>query len=256
MSWLPGWNSIEGSAKWGDIFFWAGFSLLVLLAACIVMSKVYGWRKDALITVRNQLIAIAGELQPLQAPQAQPQPGDQIEQQEQRERAAAQERRDAEAPGARVPDEPAERGAAEPPRQPDRIARLQERPPRALTEAQKKSVIGALSPLRGQKFSVVCIANDAEGKSLAGEIVSVLRAAGWDFPEGAVAEAAYSKEPIGLSVMVNAGQALAPSMLRPTSMLVKAFADIGLMQRDGALADPNIPRDRIEIRVGRNRNPP
>jgi hypothetical protein len=251
MSWLPGWNSIEGSAKWGDIFFWAGFSLLVLLAACILMSKVYGWRRDALITVRNQLIAIAGELQPLQAPQAQPQPRDQTGPQEQRE--GAIERRDAEAPGARVPGEPAERGVAEPPRQPDRVARLQERPPRALTEAQKRSVIGALSPLRGQKFSVVCIANDAEGKNLAGEIVTVLRAAGWDFPEGAVAEAAYSKEPIGLSVMVNAGQALAPSMLRPTSMLVKAFADVGLMQRDGALADPNIARDRIEIRVGRNR---
>src|ERR1019366_5108020 len=25
MSWWPGWNSIEGAAKWGDIFFWAGF---------------------------------------------------------------------------------------------------------------------------------------------------------------------------------------------------------------------------------------
>jgi hypothetical protein len=27
------------------------------------------------------------------------------------------------------------------------------------------------------------------------------------------------------------------------------------MQRDGALADPNIPRDQIEVRVGRNRGP-
>jgi hypothetical protein len=250
MSWLPGWNSIEGSARWGDIFFWAGFTFLVLLAGCVVMSKVYGWRKDALITVRNQLIAIAGELQPLQTPQAPQQPPHQAEPQEEREHAAAQEHSDGEAAGTRVPDEPAER---EPPRQPDRVARLQDRPPRVLTDAQKKSVIGALSPLRGQKFSIVCIANDAEGKKLAGEIVTVLRAAGWDFPEGAVAEAAYTKEPTGLSVMVNAGQALAPSMLRPTSMLVKALADAGLMQRDGALADPNIPRDRIEIRVGRNR---
>src|SRR5260370_17502073 len=34
MSWWPGWNSIEGAAKWGDMFFWAGFALLVLLAGC------------------------------------------------------------------------------------------------------------------------------------------------------------------------------------------------------------------------------
>ena len=55
--------------------------------------------------------------------------------------------------------------------------------------------------------------------------------------------------------MVNAGQIMTPSGLRPVAMLVKSLADAGLMQRNGALADPNIPRDRIEVRVGRNRNP-
>ena len=65
---------------------------------------------------------------------------------------------------------------------------------------------------------MVCIADDTEGKNLAGEIVTVLRAAGWDFPERAVAEAGLQQGPIG-PVMVNAGQALAPSMLRD-SMLV------------------------------------
>ena len=86
--------------------------------------------------------------------------------------------------------------------------------------------------------------------------MTVLSTAGWDFQEGGIAQAAYNKEPIGLLLMVNAGQAMTPNMLRPVSMLVKAFADAGLMQRDGALADPNTPRDRIEVRVGRNRNPP
>jgi len=112
-----------------------------------------------------------------------------------------------------------------------------------------------LSPFRGQKFSVVCIAGDPEGKNIAQEIVNVLRAAGWDSPEGGVGEAAYNKEPVGLSLIVNAGQITTPSVLRPVAMLVKALADAGLMQRNGALADPNIPRDRIEVRIGRNRNP-
>ncbi len=137
----------------------------------------------------------------------------------------------------------------------EQVARLQERSPRGLTEAQKKSIIGLLSPFRGQKFSVVCIAGDAEGKSIAEELVTVLRAAGWNFPESGVAEATYNKEPVGLSLMVNASQITAPSVLRPVAMLVKALADAGLMQRNGALADPNIPRDRIEVRVGRNRAP-
>ena len=60
---------------------------------------------------------------------------------------------------------------------------------------------------------------------------------------------------LGLSLIVNAGQITTPSVLRPVAMLVKALADAGLMQRNGALADPNIPRDRIEVRIGRNRNP-
>jgi hypothetical protein len=255
MSWWPGWNSIEGAARWGDIFFWTGFAFLALLVGCEVLSKVYGWRKDTLVAMRDNLTLIAQDAQrrepgpsrvvaperyepatapppaPAQPVQAEPEPEPQVQ-----------------APAV-VPDaEPVARSA-------EQVARLQERSPRALTEAQKKTIVGALSQFRGQKFSVVCIAGDAEGKNIGQEIVNVLRAAGWDFPEGGVAEATYAKEPIGLSLMVNAGQIMTPSVLKPVALLVKAFADAGLMQRNGALADPNVPRDRIEVRVGRNRNP-
>src|SRR6202035_5033559 len=118
---------------------------------------------------------------------------------------------------------------------------------RGLTEAQKKAIVALLAPFRGQKFSVVCIAGDPEAKSIGEEIVNALRAAGWDVPEGGVGEATYSKEPVGVSLMVNAGQIMTPSVLRPVGMLVKALADAGLMQRNGSLADPNVPRDRIEV---------
>jgi hypothetical protein len=256
MSWWPGWNSIEGAAKWADIFFWVGFALLVLLAGCEILSKVYGWRKDTLVVMRDNLMAVADAARTPQADQ---------------EGVIAPERHDTEIPAAHAPGAEAEK--TEPPpepqpqalqatrdtplaRTPEQVARLQERSPRGLSEAQKKAIIGILSPFRGQKFSVVCIAGDPEGKTLGEEIVSVLRTAGWGFPEGGVAEATYNKEPIGLTMMVNAGQITTPSVLRPVAMLVKAFADAGLMQRNGALADPNIPRDRIEVRIGRNRNPP
>jgi hypothetical protein len=264
MSWWPGWNSIEGAAKWGDIFFWTGFAFLVLLASCEVLSKVYSWRKDTLIAMRDDLILIAQDAQrTLDAPKSQPETS----------RLVAPEHREplAAAPPPPPPPQPAKVqaepepqvqpppvAAAEPEpvaRSAEQVARLQERSPRGLSEAQKKAIVGILSQFRGQKFSVVCIAGDAEGRSIGQEIVNVLRAAGWDFPEGGVAEATYAKEPIGLSLMVNAGQIMTPSVLKPVALLVKVFADAGLMQRNGALADPNIPRDRIEVRVGRNRNP-
>jgi hypothetical protein len=258
MSWWPGWNSIEGAAKWGDIFFWTGFALLALLAGCEILSKVYGWRKDTLIAMQEDLIAVARNIRTQQTDQ---------------ERLAAQARRDVEIEAARAPEAEAEKTEPEPQpqmqsqpqqaagepepiaRTSEQVARLQERSPRGLTESQKKAIIGLLSPFRGQKFSIVCIAGDPEGKTIAAEIVNVLRAAGWDSPEGGVGEATYNKEPLGLSLMVNAGQITTPSVLRPVAMLVKALADAGLMQRDGALADPNIPRDRIEVRIGRNRSP-
>jgi hypothetical protein len=255
MSWWPGWNSIEGAAKWGDIFFWAGFAFLVLLAGCEILSKVYSWRKDTLLAMRDDLISVAQDVRAL--------PKDQ-----ERLLAQAQAHHDAGiAPareGAPAAHEP--QPQMQPPQQPAReaeplartseqVARLQDRSPRGLTEAQKKAIIGLLLPFRGQKFSVVCIAGDPEGRNIAEEIVGVLRAAGWELPENGVGEATYNKEPLGLSLMVNAGQIMTPSVLRPVALLVKALADAGLMQRNGALADPNIPRDRIEVRIGRNRNP-
>ncbi len=262
MTWWPGWNSIEGAAKWGDIFFWTGFALLGLLAGCEILSKVYSWRKDTLIAVRDDLIAVAQDARSQQADQSPPAaptdrdldiaaprfPAGAGERAEPVPQPQLQPQMQPQAPQAAPETEPIART-------PEQVARLPERSPRGLTEAQKKTIVGLLSQFRGQKFSVVCIAGDQEGKSIGEDIVNVLRAAGWDFPEGGVGEATYSKEPVGLSLMVNAGQIMTPSVLRPVAMLVKALADAGLMQRNGALADPNIPRDRIEVRVGRNRNP-
>jgi hypothetical protein len=219
MTWLPGWNSIEGSARWGDIFFWTGSAFLLLLASCIVLSKLYGWRRDALIVRRDQLIAIAQDLQSqtespqpkdparLQAalpqqplalqppPQPlQPAPLQQPSLQQPsltqppvtqptvaQPRATTTPRPSSAPPAAGVAPEGAEKAPpeAEPPeRLPDRVARVQERSPRGLTDSQKKSMVGTLAAFRGQKFSVVCIAGDEEGRSFADALVGMLRSAG------------------------------------------------------------------------------
>ena len=272
MTWLPGWNSIEGATKWGDIFFWAGFAFLVLLVGCEILSKVYAWQKDALVAMHGDQLVVAAETHAKQVEQeladAQARQEAAVAEALRARNAEIEAQKKAEPPPPPAPaptPAPQEEAKAQPPQQQatteplgrtsEQVARLQERSPRGLTEGQKKSIIGLLSPFRGQKFSVVCIAGDAEGKNIAEEVVGVLRAAGWEYPESGVAEATYNKEPIGLSLMVNAAQITTPSVLRPVAMLVKALADAGLMQRNGALADPNIPRDRIEVRVGRNRGP-
>src|SRR5579863_3582991 len=70
MSWWPGWNSIEGAAKWGDIFFWTGFAFLALLVGCEVLSKAYGWRKDTLIAMRDDMISVAADIRTKQTEEA------------------------------------------------------------------------------------------------------------------------------------------------------------------------------------------
>src|SRR6266851_3837221 len=129
MTWWPGWNSIEGAAKWGDIFFWAGFAFLVLLAGCEIISKVYGWRKDTLIAMRGDLITVAQGIPT--------RPADQ-------EQVGTQARREAEIAAVRAPEIEAEKTEPEPEpqaqqpareeepiaRTPEQVARLAERSPR------------------------------------------------------------------------------------------------------------------------------
>ena len=121
MSWWPGWNSIEGAAKWGDIFFWAGFAFLVLLVGCEALSKVYGWRKDTLIVVRDNLIAVAADIRIKQADQ---------------ERVEAQARHDAEIAAARSAEIETEKTEPEPQPQPQSQPAARDADPLARTSEQ------------------------------------------------------------------------------------------------------------------------
>ena len=103
MTWWPGWNSIEGAAKWGDIFFWAGFACLVLLAGCEILSKVYSWRKDTLLAMRDGLISVAHDVRSKGTEQ---------------QRGDARARHDAEIANARAPQVEPDRTAPEAPLQP------------------------------------------------------------------------------------------------------------------------------------------
>src|SRR5260370_8990079 len=121
------------------MFFGAGFALLVRLAGCEILSKVYGWRKDTLIAMRDDLIAVAQDMRTKHADQ---------------ERAEAQARHDAEIAAARAAQaektEPEPQPQAHPPtreaeplaRTSQQVPRLQERSPHALTQPQNKTITG------------------------------------------------------------------------------------------------------------------
>jgi hypothetical protein len=54
VSFLPGWNSVEGASWWHDAFWWLGIVCLVLLAASEIIAKSYTDRKDVLIAEAQQ----------------------------------------------------------------------------------------------------------------------------------------------------------------------------------------------------------
>jgi hypothetical protein len=49
MSFPPGWNTVEETSLWHDVFWWIGIVALVVLAISEILAKRYGDRKDELI---------------------------------------------------------------------------------------------------------------------------------------------------------------------------------------------------------------
>jgi hypothetical protein len=48
MKFLPNWNSIESTARWGDALFWLGIGSLILLAVAEIASHIYSSRSAIL----------------------------------------------------------------------------------------------------------------------------------------------------------------------------------------------------------------
>jgi hypothetical protein len=56
MSWIPGWDSIEGAKAWSNSFFWASIGSLILLGITEVISHRYGIRGDNLAAAKEERI--------------------------------------------------------------------------------------------------------------------------------------------------------------------------------------------------------
>jgi hypothetical protein len=216
MSWWPGWNSVQGAARWEDIFFWVGIAFLVLLAGSEIISKFYGWRKDELIAVAEGIRA-----------------NRQREEDAQREQEAASAR--------------AEVRSAH-----DELERLKARSaPRVLSAQQLTTIAAKVTLFRGQQFEIVTYWRDDEPLNLANQIHSALVAGEWKLIQpdrGSVLLGGITR------VLVNARPAADEKTQAAATALVSALNDEGitsLLER-GETTSPNTT---INITVGSKPQP-
>ena len=57
MTWWPGWDSVDSTGFWSQVWFWIGIVGLVAVGASAVISHVYGLRKDQLVSAQVAALA-------------------------------------------------------------------------------------------------------------------------------------------------------------------------------------------------------
>jgi len=219
MSWWPGWDSIESTTRWQDIYFWFGVVCLVMLAVAQVVSHKYGVRKDELVAIAERDVIAQRQTEKDEA-------DDRIRQLQNALSEADKKLSES------------EKGPAA----------------RRITGQQKAELIAALTPFRGQKVSIVCVKGDEEGLALAQDFLAIFVAANWDF-EGAlgVAQASYSKNPIGVEVTLNEREVKAKRVPPAGAVLINLL--IAMRFTDGGYRNAEVPPNKIEVRVGNKPTP-
>jgi hypothetical protein len=215
VSLLPDWNSIESTARWSDILFWAGIVCLVLLAVTEIASRIYASRSSDLSAAAARVDRETREAAEAKAR------GETA--QAQREAAAANEK------------------AAE-------LAR--QAAPRHLTPAQQQLIASAIHSYRGAKISVKVPMGDQEAKSFAGDFVSLFRNAQWSIGAGdGVAQAVFSGAPVyGVQVLVNESDAKKGQIPAGADQLTRALISAGLCKH--GFVSPQTTPGSIEVIVG------
>jgi len=156
MSWIPGWDSIEGAGWWSTFYFWIGIGSLLCLGVSEVISHRYTERKDELTEAAQIKLQRLHDDDVARLQHATSQAN---------ERAAQLE------------------GQAEK----DRIARLKleaELAPRRLSSKQQATIAQAMKPFAGKVVRLESYSLDAEGAVLAAQIRDALREGGIRVDDG------------------------------------------------------------------------
>jgi hypothetical protein len=109
--------------------------------------------------------------------------------------------------------------------------------------AQRDKIVAALSGKPAARVLVAFVQGDDDGRQFAGEIVEILRAAGWNV-DGPGAVDWSPNNPIGYGVVVRDANIPPPGAIQ----LWGAFKDAGITL--GAIAKPEAPADQIWIIIG------
>jgi len=218
MTILPGWHSLESTANWYWGFHVAALVFIFLLALTEILAFVYSGRADALRAIADSARA----------------------EKQQREMDEARAFHEAQVEELKKQTEPGGRQVG---------AFQRQATDRQLSPAQGKALIQALSPFRGQKITVVCIANDPEGCRFAEAFKSVFAASGWNCD--GVNQVAYTGgQPVGIEATVNQAEAQAGRVPRAADRLLRALIILGLSGQE-IFVHPAVPAGQIEFRVGR-----
>ena len=218
MTILPGWDSLESTANWYWGFHVAGLVFIFLLALSEVLAFIYSGRADTLRGIAEGARA----------------------EKTQREIDEANAFHAAEVEELKKKMEQAQRKGG---------SFQSEQTDRKLSPAQGNALIQALSPFRGQRINVVCIANDVEGCRFAEAFEAVFVASGWNCV--GVKEVAYTGgHPVGIEATVNQAEAQAGRIPHAADRLFSALIRLGLSGQE-IFVHPAVPAGQIEFRVGR-----
>ena len=127
--------------------------------------------------------------------------------------------------------------------------------PRRLSDAQKQALLDVVRPFPGQRISIVCILGDMEGRTLARDIVEVLRKAEWTGIEvgSGVSQVAYDKNPAGAYLTVSRDDVTAGKIPPAAQPLMQALKQFGLLT--GAGNSEAVHAASLELRIGKKPAP-
>lgn len=124
--------------------------------------------------------------------------------------------------------------------------------PRRLSDEQKRILVKALSPFRGQKVSLKFIMGDDNSQVFAKDFEDVLKSSEWEMTGGPKANPAlFSSTPVGIELHLNEGEVEANRVPQSFDTLAKTLNGWRLLGRSALQKDKNIPAGEISIIVGR-----